>query len=300
MTTSLDASYAACRDLARRAARNFYYSFWILPKPKRSAMCALYAFFRRTDDLGDDDAPVDERRAKLAAWREALERGLRDDYVDPLLPAIIDVVRTYDVPVEYLRTAIDGVETDLVRSRFATFEELRGYCYQVASVVGLASIHVWGFRKCDEALRAAEDCGTAFQLTNILRDVAEDAALGRIYLPQDDLARFGVTENDLRAGRNDERFRELFRFQVRRTEDYYRRAETLKPYLSADGLGIYATMLDIYRALFEKIRRRDGDVFSRRVRLSAWHKTALAARRIAPRPFGLGPRPAALECRKSP
>lgn len=288
MTTSLDQSYAACRDLARRSARNFYYSFWILPRPKRAAMCALYAFFRRTDDLGDDEAPLDERRAKLVAWREALNRGLRDDYVDALLPAVVDTVRSYAVPIEYLETAIDGVETDLDRSRFATFDELRGYCYQVASVVGLASIHVWGFRRCDEAYRAAEACGIAFQMTNILRDVAEDAARGRVYLPQDELARFGVTDDDLRCGRLGEPLRSLFRFQVERTAEFYRQAEGLKPYLSTDGAGIYATMFDIYHALFEKIRRRDGDVFSQRVRLSSWHKTALAARRLAPRLLGIG------------
>ena len=288
MTTSLEASYAACRDLARHAARNFYYSFWILPKPKRAAMCALYAFFRRTDDLGDDEGPLDERRAKLTAWREALRRGMRDDYTDPLLPAIVDTVRSYRVPIEYLETAIDGVETDLDRSRFATFDELAGYCYQVASVVGLASIHVWGFQKCDESLRAAEACGTAFQLTNILRDLAEDAARGRIYLPQDELARFHVTEDDLRRGRLDDHLRELFRFQVERTAEFYRQAEALKPYLSTDGVGIYATMVDIYRTLFEKLRRRDGDVFTERVRLSSWHKTAIAARHLAPRMLGIG------------
>lgn len=290
MTTSLEASHAACRDLARHAARNFYYSFWILPKRKRAAMCALYAFFRRTDDLGDDEGPLEERRAKLAAWRKSLRRGMNDDFDDPLLPAIVDTVRAYSVPIEYLETAIDGVETDLDRSRFATFDELAGYCYQVASVVGLASVHVWGFQKEPEAYRAAEACGVAFQLTNILRDVAEDAGRGRIYLPQDELIRFGVTEENLRRGLVDDRLRAIFRFEVERTADYYRRAEALTPYLSDDGAGIYATMMDIYRALFEKIRRRDGDVFRERVRLSGWHKTALAARHLAPRLLRLGGR----------
>jgi 15-cis-phytoene synthase len=290
MTIALDESYAECRNVARRAARNFYYSFWILPPPKRAAMCALYAFFRRTDDLGDDESPPAERLAKLAAWREAWHRALEGDYFDPLLPAVADTVRRYDVPTGYLETAIDGVESDLERTRFATFDELAGYCHQVASVVGLACMHVWGFRREAEAYRAAEHCGIAFQLTNILRDVGEDASRGRIYLPQDELARFNVTEAELSAGQVTERWRDLFRFQVDRAAEQYRRAEALKPYLSSDGLGIYATMFDIYRALLEKIRRRDGDVFSRRVRLSPWHKTALAARRLAPRLIGIGGR----------
>jgi phytoene synthase len=294
-------NYAACRDLTRRSARNFYYSFWILPKYKRLAMCALYAFFRRTDDLGDDPGPIEERRAKLAAWREMLHRGLEDDdYRDLMIPAIVDTIRGYSVPTEYLETAIDGVESDLDRNRFATFDELSRYCYQVASVVGLASIHVWGFENCPAAFKAAEDCGVAFQLTNILRDVAEDAARGRIYLPQDEMARFGVTDDDLIAGRVDDRMRALFRFQCERTEDYYRRDDDLKPYLSADGLDIYSTMVDIYRALFDKVRSRDGDVFSERVRLSAWHKTALAVRRLAPRLLRLNRRDQSLNRRNGP
>lgn len=298
-TTSLDDSYAACRNLARSAARNFYYSFWVLPKPKRSAMCALYAFFRRTDDMGDDDGPIDERRAKLASWRESWHAALQDDYRDPLLPAVVDTVRRYDVPTKYLETAIDGVASDLVRTRFATFDELAAYCYQVASVVGLASIHVWGFRRCDEAYRAAEACGIAFQLTNILRDVGEDAARGRIYLPQDDLARYGVTDDDLMRHVLDERTRSLFRFQVDRAAGYYQRAEALKPHLSPDGVGIFGAMFDIYRSLLEKIRRRDGDVFSSRVRLGACHKSLLAARRLAPRLLGLGGGDASLDRRPS-
>jgi phytoene synthase len=288
MTTTLDDSYAACRALARRSARNFYYSFWVLPKPKRAAMCALYAFFRRTDDLGDDDGTTDERRAKLTSWREAWHAAAAGDYRDPLLPAVVDTVRRYDVPTKYLETSIDGVESDLVRNRFATFDELTGYCYQVASVVGLASIHVWGFRRTDEAYRAAEACGIAFQLTNILRDVGEDAARDRIYLPQDDLARYGLTDDDLRRGVVDDRLRSLFRFQVDRAAGYYRRAEALRAHLSPDGAAVFGAMFDIYRSLLDKIRRRNGDVFSSRVRLGACHKTAIAVRRLAPRLLGIG------------
>jgi phytoene synthase len=211
------------------------------------------------------------------------------------LPAVVDTVRRYDVPTKYLETAIDGVESDLERKRFARFDELAGYCHQVASVVGLACMHVWGFRHEAEAYRAAEHCGIAFQLTNILRDVGEDARRGRIYLPQDELARFAVTETELNAGEVTDRWRALFRFQTDRAADYYRRAEGLTPYLSSDGVGIYTTMFDIYRALLEKVRRRDGDVFSQRVRLSSWHKTALAARRLAPRLIGIGGRRRALD-----
>jgi phytoene synthase len=284
MTTSLHASYAACQNLARVAARNFYYSFWVLPKPKRRAMCALYAFFRRTDDLGDD-GPIAARRAALDDWRAAWHEAQADRCRDPLLPAVIDTVRRYAIPPEYLETAIDGVASDLVRSRFATFEELSEYCYQVASVVGLACIHVWGFRQEPAAYEAAKRCGIAFQLTNILRDVGEDARLGRIYLPQAELAQFGLSDDDLRRGdelirTRDPRWQRLFAFQLERAESYYRDARALTAYLDPDGLAVYGAMVDIYHGLLVKLRHCGGDVFSARISLPGWRKTLLAARHL--------------------
>jgi phytoene synthase len=274
--------------LARAAARNFYYSFWVLPPEKRSAMCALYAFYRRTDDLGDGTGPIAERRAALRDWRSAWHAALGGDMRDNLLPAAVDTVRRYAIPPEYLETAIDGVESDLDRTRFATFDELSAYCYQVASVVGLASIHVWGFRPEPAAFEAARRCGIAFQLTNILRDVGEDASRGRVYLPQDELDQHGLTDDDLRRGEEllrpgDDRWRELFRTQAERAERYYREARELTQYLEPDGVGIYGAMVDIYHALLEKMQRRDGDVFTRRVSLHPLYKATLAARRLLPR-----------------
>ena len=142
MNVTMADSYRDCCQLTRATAGNFYYSFWVLPAEKRRAQCALYAFFRRTDDLGDTQAPIEERRRALSDWRAAWQRAQHDDCVDPLLPAIVDAVRRYAIPPEYLTTAIDGVASDLDRTRFAAFDELQAYCYQVAGVVGLASIHV--------------------------------------------------------------------------------------------------------------------------------------------------------------
>ncbi|HET6880538.1 MAG TPA: squalene/phytoene synthase family protein, partial [Pirellulales bacterium] len=142
----LTASYATCRRLARRSARNFYYSFLVLPREKRRSMCALYAFSRHTDDLGDNGQPVDERRDALAAWRRSLDRALNGVFDSPLFPALIDTVERYRLPPRYLHDLIDGVEMDLTHSEYQTFDELADYCYKVASVVGLCCIHIWGFK----------------------------------------------------------------------------------------------------------------------------------------------------------
>lgn len=299
--SALAESYRLCCDLARRAARNFYYSFRVLPKEKRTAMCALYAFFRRTDDLGDEPGSKDEKRAALAAWRAALRRAWSvessgaDQADDPLLPAIADTIRRYSIPHEYFETAIDGVETDLERTTFATYAELEAYCYQVASVVGLASIHVWGFDARPPAYEAARRCGYAFQLTNIVRDVVEDANLGRTYLPLEALTRHGVDVAQLREpklseAKAQERRRALIVEVAERAEGYYRDAEKLVPYLSRDGRAIYAAMREIYHALLIKIRRRDYDVFTARVRLPGWYKALIAVKHMGPKllPFRFG------------
>lgn len=304
---ALAESYRLCCQLARRAARNFYYAFCVLPADKQNAMCALYAFFRRTDDLGDESGSKEQKRAALAAWRAALRRALSaaasdtteasDSTVmgDPLLPAIADTAWRYSIPHEYFETAIDGVETDLERTTFATYAELEDYCYQVASVVGLASIHVWGFNAQPPAYEAARRCGYAFQLTNIVRDVVEDANLGRTYLPLEALTRHGVDVAQLRepklAERSaQERRRALIREVAERAEGYYRDAEKLAPYLSRDGKAIYAAMREIYHALLVKIRRRDYDVFAGRVRLNGWRKTWIALKHMGPKllPFRFG------------
>ena len=199
--------------VARSRAKNFYYSFLLLSKPQRNAMCAIYAFMRYCDDLSDDPGA---NRAAIERWRAEMEDALEGRFSEhPVWPAFHHTVRRFGIPHEYFRAMIDGVLSDLEPRRFETFDELYRYCYQVASVVGLTIIHIFGF-DTRTALPLAEKCGVAFQLTNILRDIREDAALGRIYLPAEDLRRFGVTEDDLRAGNRNEAFLRLMRFEAAR------------------------------------------------------------------------------------
>jgi phytoene synthase len=275
--TSLSESYRYCRSLARRSASSFYYSFWLLPRPQRQAMYALYAFLRQTDDWGDSGEPLEARRAALAGWRCSLERALRGQYDDRLWPALADCVRRFAIPHELLFAVIDGVEMDLDRSRYQTFDELTEYCYRVASAVGLACIHIWGFRD-PAALEPARQCGLAFQLTNILRDLKEDADRDRVYVPQEDLDRFGYTVADLKRGVRDQRFAALLKFEIDRAELFYARAAELERWLEPAGRRIFAAMLATYAELLAEIKRRDGDILSQRVRLHWWRKLQLTGR----------------------
>lgn len=288
--TSLASSYETCRRVARRSAKNFYYSFLVLPREKRRAMCALYAFSRQTDDLGDNPQPVDVRRAALAAWRRSLDRAISGTFDLPIFPALADTVARYRLPPRYLHELIDGVEMDLDRNRYETFEELSGYCYKVASVVGLCCIHIWGFSD-ERAFEPAIRCGVAMQLTNILRDLKEDAARGRVYLPQEDLERFGYSADDLRRGVVDRRLRELMRFEVSRAEGLYAEAAELEHWLSPDGRAVFGAMTHIYRGLLDEIKRADGDVFGRRIRLTTWRKLRIAGRWLLASPPHAVPRP---------
>lgn len=268
-------SYAACRRSARQAASHFYYSFYLLGRRRRQSMFALYAYLRRTDDLGDSPLPAEKRRRQLAAWREDLRAALAGDCQQAILPALVDTVGRYNIPQQYLYDVIDGMEMDLEPTCYATFADLQEYCYRVASVVGLACIHIWGFHS-DRALQPARTCGQAFQLTNILRDLAEDAQRGRVYLPQEDLARFGYTHDDLRGHVCDDRFRRLMRFQIERAERLFREALPLEPYLSSGGRRIFRAMVATYYRLLQEINRRDGDVFSSRVQIGRGRRASLA------------------------
>ncbi len=292
---ALEESYRICSTTARRAAGNFYYSFWALPAAKRRSMCALYAFFRRTDDLGDDAGSVDERGAALTRWRGSLMNAAAGKFDDPLFPALLDTIHRYEIPLEYFETAIDGVETDLARTEFATLAELEGYCYQVASVVGLACIHVWGFHREPSAYEAAHHCGTAFQLTNIVRDVKEDAERGRVYLPRQLLLQHGISPQSLIDGHFDAVVCDVIRSVAYHAEEHYASARRLTPYLSADGRRAYGAMLAIYHGLLKRIHAANYDVFTTRIRLPAWRKTAIALQHMWPRfvpQFGArGPRP---------
>jgi len=288
MSVSLAASYAHCQQIARRSASSFYYSFLLLPKPKRLAMCALYAFLRRTDDLGDSAEPVNVRRQQLASWRQSLNKATHGTFDDAMLPALADTVARFEVPIAYLEAVIDGVEMDLDTCRYDTFMQLEEYCHRVASAVGLACLRIWG---CDheQAEPAARNCGLAFQMTNILRDLKEDAARNRIYLPREDLDRFGYSEGDLGAGVRDERFRRLMQFEIDRTEKLYAEANKLEQWLKPDGRRVFGSMIAIYRALLAEIKRRDGDVLSTRIRLSRWRKMSIATRWLLFRPRPVQP-----------
>ncbi len=277
-----DESYAHCRQVAKQAGSSFYTSFFLLHREKRRAMWALYAFLRHTDDLSDSDchapdaAERETRRTALAAWRNSLVGALAGTFDHPLLPALKDTVDRYEIPHEYLTAAIDGAEMDLGPCRYQTFDDLKLYCHRVASVVGLACIHIWGFDD-PAAVRPAADCGIAFQLTNILRDLKEDVLRDRVYLPQCDLDRFGYTADDLREGICDDRFRRLMEFELARAEDFYHAAAPLGGYLSDDGRRILHAMVATYHGLLNEIRRAGENVLSSRVRVGRLRKTWIAA-----------------------
>ncbi|HVS34420.1 MAG TPA: squalene synthase HpnC, partial [Gemmataceae bacterium] len=208
-------SYAYCERLARREAGNFYHAFRLLPAGQRRAMSALYSFLRVADDLADGPGTPQDKRGLLEDWRRRLNEAVRGVYSHPLYPALHHAVRRFSVPPQYLHAVLDGVEMDLAVSRYETFADLYPYCHRVASAVGLACIHIWGYRD-ERAKTYAEAAGLALQLTNILRDLAEDAGRDRIYLPREDLKRFGYGEDDLKAGVRDDRLRALMRFEAER------------------------------------------------------------------------------------
>jgi phytoene synthase len=288
VNAALRASYQFCGDVARRQARNFYYSFLLLPADHRQAMCALYAFLRHTDDLADESGPIATKRLALDAWRADLERALggpADAW--PGLPALADTVRRHAIPARYLHEVIDGVAMDLEPVVYPSFAELYAYCYRVASAVGLCCIHIWGYRsEGGQAEALAEACGIALQLTNILRDVREDAQRGRIYLPQDDLNRFGVSVADLSAPRPSDPVRALLAFEGQRAYDYYRKARPLTELVEPVGRPVLRAIVGIYRALLDEIARRDYNVLAGRIALPPWRKALITLGALAGRSGG--------------
>ncbi|MFN4261093.1 MAG: phytoene/squalene synthase family protein [Gemmataceae bacterium] len=280
MDATLVRSYAYCEKLARRQAGNFYPAFRLLPSTQRRGMCALYAFMRVTDDLADDAGSVADKAAALNDWRLALRLTLEEaTYRHPLLPAVHHTVERFAIPAEYLHDVLDGVMMDLDTRVYQTFDELYRYCYRVASAVGLACIHIWGFH-AEQAKVHAEALGIAFQLTNILRDLAEDAERGRIYLPHEELQRFDYGAEELERGAINDRFRALMRFQIERARRYYQSADLLLPLLRPAGRAVAQVMTCTYRGLLDVIEQRDYDVFSTRVRLSGWRKLGLVVQAL--------------------
>lgn len=276
----LNSSYSYCRGVARRRATNFYYAFTVLPRAKRDAMCAVYAFMRYCDDIADDIDIKLDKKLMLERWRQSLDKALSGDYEDsPILPAFHDTLVKFNIPAEYFHQLIDGAAMDLSLSRYRTFDQLYDYCYRVASVVGLVCICILGYDNPDANIYA-EYCGIAFQLTNILRDIREDAAMGRIYLPEEDLWAFHCPVEDLINGTRSEEFSRLMRFEVWRARDYYHAARPLLQFISSSGRSGLVAMISIYSRILDKIEERDYDVFSERVSLSKSEKLVIAARTL--------------------
>jgi phytoene synthase len=283
--SDIQTSFQACLSLTRHAGSNFSAAFRLLPQAKRQAMHALYAFMRHSDDLADDPPPGHSPREVLRQWREAFETSL-DGHgtlgeVDPqgraILPAVVQTVHEFHIPPESLIAVLDGVEMDLEPRVYSRFDELAVYCERVASAVGLACIYVWGFLGKD-ALGPSRSAGLALQLTNILRDLREDARRGRVYLPLEDINACGYSVDELQKGVVNRPFLRLMEMEIERAEQFYREAAELARSLHTDGRRIYGLMMQTYHDLLDAIRRSPADVFSRRIRVSRWRKMWLVAR----------------------
>ncbi|MAE66532.1 MAG: farnesyl-diphosphate farnesyltransferase [Phycisphaeraceae bacterium] len=290
---TIDVSMAHCRDVTRRRARNFYYGLKLTPEPKRSALYAIYAFMRACDDLADEvdiEVPgaANEAIERIERFRarmvEAVDRGPEATLPGgPVWPAFQQVVHRYDVDPAHLHAMLDGQCDDMVRRRYADFEQLRDYCYKVASVVGLMCIDVWGWQDEKDAAvgrEKAADRGIALQLTNILRDVVEDARRDRVYLPADELARFDLDADELRrqllSGDVDGRFDDLMGFQLERARSYFHRSNGLERLIQSDCRPTCWSMMRIYRGILDRIEKRPRAVLTRRVRLSGVEKSMIA------------------------
>ncbi|HUB25973.1 MAG TPA: phytoene/squalene synthase family protein [Tepidisphaeraceae bacterium] len=282
-----------CRSITRSAAKNFYYAFLVLPKSKRQALCAVYAFMRRCDDIADDPAlPADERRQKLAAWLDSVHRALAGHPTDePVLMALTDAQRRYNIPVELLDQLALGTEMDVEAQdedlllceiaqprvvRYRTFEELRGYCHRVASVVGLVCIRIFGYRD-PRAEPLAEKLGLAFQLTNIIRDVKEDAEMGRVYLPEEDLRKFGIGPDELNSIADVSRVQPVLAIEADRARECYRAGDELIPLIDEDSRPALWVLMTIYRNLLERIAQNQYNVFNGKISLPTREKLKVLA-----------------------
>ncbi len=271
--TSLDESYQYSRRIARQRAKNFYYAFLLLEKPQRNAMCALYSFMRYCDDLSDDvvDGTTPQTMEK---WREDMAAALEGNFNNhPVWPAFHDTVVRYRIPHEYFHHMIDGVSSDLVPRKIETFDELYRYCYQVASVVGLCIVHIFGF-KDPQALVLAEKCGVAFQLTNIIRDVREDFELGRRYIPLEDLQKFGADAAKIEKSSG---WVQTLGHEANHARGYYEESRPLIGMVDSESRRSMWALIEIYWRLFQKIEASGFDVFDRRIRLTTFQKLRILA-----------------------
>jgi phytoene synthase len=284
----LEAVYAACRAIAKREAKNFYYAFVALPAPRRNAICAIYAFMRQADDLADDESLSHEDRRRnldgwLADWRAVSQGG---ETSDPIFLAVRDAIERFAIPPSLLDELVAGVTMDLKQAKgdapvtYATFADLYGYCYLVASVVGLVCIRIFGYTD-RRAEKLAEETGIAFQLTNILRDVAEDAERKRVYIPLEDLAAHRVALESLlhrvpgAPPTADERA--LIAEIAQRAEKFYESAAALLPLIDHESRPALWVLVRIYRGLLKQIEKADYDVFSKRASVPAIEKLRILA-----------------------
>jgi phytoene synthase len=290
--SQLAVAYSVCRSITRSAAKNFYYAFLVLPRAKRQALCAVYAFMRRCDDIADDESLSQyDRRQKLTAWLDAFHRTQSGHPTDePVLLALTDAQRRYNIRVGLLDQLAYGTAMDVeggpgadsgessapqeLSVRYRTFDDLYQYCYRVASVVGLVCIHVFGYRD-PAAEPLAERLGLAFQLTNIIRDVKEDAGMGRVYLPEEDLETFGITLSAFGSVADPAMFRPLLAMEADRAREYYRAGEELIPLVDEDSQPALWVLMTIYQRLLDKIALRQYDVFSEKVSLTVREKVGI-------------------------
>lgn len=266
-----------CAEQAAASGSSFYYAFQFLPSPKKEAIHALYAFCREVDDAVDEVSDPTAAEARLAFWRGEIEAVFGGTPQHPVAQALAEAVGHFNLDKAYFLEVIDGVEMDLRQSRYATFADLQLYCYRVASVVGLLSIEIFGHTE-RQTRKYAHNLGIAFQLTNILRDVGEDAARGRIYLPQEDLEAFGVSEAEILARQPTEAFARLVAFEIQRAEEYYRQALAELPeadrYRQLPGL----IMAAIYQRTLREVAGSEESVLTHRIRLTPLRKFWIAFR----------------------
>ena len=292
---NLAESYEHCHRIARASHSNFYYAFFLLPKLKRDGLAALYAFMRLVDDVSDEEQTLLAKQRGLAKWRAAFDEAVTGHSqafdgtaaiplpAEPLygevevLPALVDTMQRYKMPARYLHDLISGAEMDLTVQTYPTFDRLREYCYRVAGTVGLTCTHVFGFRDA-RALDLAEKLGLAFQLTNIIRDVHEDYKLGRVYLPEEDLQRYGVSPEDFGRSEATLGVRELLRFESERAWQFYEEGSSLLGLIDTDSRGALWLLVHTYSALLGRIEFLDFAVFGERIRLSKAEKMTLLAR----------------------
>ncbi|MCY3695371.1 MAG: presqualene diphosphate synthase HpnD [Chloroflexi bacterium] len=273
----LDAAYEHCRVLTRTQARNFYYGFITLPPARRRAIYAVYAFCRLCDDAADETDDPAEQLRRVAHQRQLLGDALNGRPRGPVYTALADATRQFAIPGQYLGEIVNGVEMDATMTRYRTFAELEGYCYRVACCVGLVCLEIFGYSD-PGARRHAVDLGMAMQLTNILRDIAEDAGRGRIYIPLEDLDRFQLAESEILNGSTSDRFRDLMRFQVERARAYFDTARQLFPLLPVLSRACPAMLEATYSRLLDRIEDRDYDIYQGRVSLGTVEKLLLVAR----------------------